>query len=73
MDDQAEWDFEHAERRPGVKNARAVVSVAFKRTDFERVSEYAERHNMKTSEFIREAALGAARRRWWHRILFGGS
>jgi hypothetical protein len=52
-----EWDFENAERQPGAKNPRAVVSVAFGRRDFERVSECAERSKKRTSEFIREAAL----------------
>jgi hypothetical protein len=52
-----EWDFENPERRSGTKNSRAVVSVAFGRSDFERVSECAERSKKRTSEFIREAAL----------------
>jgi hypothetical protein len=34
-----------------------VVSVAFSRDDFERVVETARREGMRTSEFIREAAL----------------
>ncbi len=54
-DDQ--WEFEAAEKRPGVSKARAVVSVAFARDDFELVSECAEKQGKKTSEFIREAAL----------------
>ncbi len=33
------------------------MSVAFARQDFQRVGEYAESVNMKTSEFIRTAAL----------------
>jgi hypothetical protein len=51
------WDFETAERRPGVKGTRTVVSVAFSRDDFERVSAWAEHVGKRTSEFIREAAL----------------
>lgn len=51
------WDLEHAEKRPPVKKARAVVSVAFSADDFDRVAEVAERIGMKTSEFIREATL----------------
>jgi len=51
------WDYETAERRLGVKGARAVVSVAFSRDDFERVSAWAEQVGKRTSEFIREAAL----------------
>ena len=51
------WDFENAEKMPGRKNARAVVSVAFNRDDFELVGQRAEQLGMKTSEFIREATL----------------
>jgi hypothetical protein len=54
------WDYERAERRPAVKGARAVVSVAFPREDFERVSQAAKRRALRTSEFIREAALEKA-------------
>ena len=43
--------------RPAVKSPRAIVSVAFSREDFDNVAAYAERHGMKTSEFIRRAAL----------------
>jgi hypothetical protein len=42
---------------PSPKSARAIVSVAFSREDFETVAEYARQHGMKTSEFIRRAAL----------------
>lgn len=56
-----DWDFEHAERRRPQKNVRAVVSVAFAREDFERLSEHAQRLGLKTSEFIRVAALGRLR------------
>ncbi|MBI4493224.1 MAG: hypothetical protein HY690_10585 [Chloroflexi bacterium] len=43
-----------------MKNARVVVSVAFSRRDFERVAECAEKMGMRTSEFVREAALDRA-------------
>jgi hypothetical protein len=56
------WDFGEAERRPGVKRARAVVSVAFSREDFDRVATCAEQLGKRTSEFIREAALERANR-----------
>ena len=39
---------------------RAIVSVAFPRADFNRVTQHAARANKKTSEFIREAALSSA-------------
>ena len=38
---------------------RAIVSVAFPRADFNRVTQHAAQANKKTSEFIREAALHA--------------
>ncbi len=38
---------------------RAIVSVAFPRADFNKVTQYAAQANKKTSEFIREAALNA--------------
>lgn len=57
LQEPGNWDFQRAEKRPGVRKPRAVVSVAFSREDFERVSQYAENVGTKTSEFIREAAL----------------
>lgn len=56
------WDFGEAERRPGVKGARAVVSVAFSREDFDHVTACADQISKRTSEFIREAALERASR-----------
>ena len=63
LEDPEEWDSDRAEVRPPSKSARAVVSVAFARDDFGRVSEAARREGMKTSEFIREAALARAAHR----------
>jgi hypothetical protein len=60
LEDPEEWDSEQAEVRPPSKSARAVVSVAFPRDDFDRVSDAARSEGMKTSEFIREAALARA-------------
>ena len=60
LQDPESWDYEHAEARAPVKSARVVVSVAFRRDDFEIVSKYAERLRKKTSEFIREAAIEKA-------------
>jgi hypothetical protein len=51
------WDFDNAERRPGKKAVRVVVSVAFRGDDFDRVSQCAEQLGKRTSEFIRDAAL----------------
>ena len=56
LQDPESWSDESEVRAP-VKPQRAVVSVAFSREDFERVVEQAQRAGMKTSEFIRHAAL----------------
>src|SRR5881396_2104439 len=56
------WAFEAAERRPARRGVRAIVSVAFTREDFERVAAAAEQLGKRTSEFIREAALGRVNR-----------
>ncbi len=55
--DETMWDYEKAETKPASRSNRVVVSVAFARQDFEKVAEHAESVNMKTSEFIRTAAL----------------
>jgi len=60
LENQENWDYEHLETREPVKAPRVVVSVAFRRQDFEKVSEYAEHLGKKVSEFIREAALEKA-------------
>lgn len=57
LQDPASWEDGEDEVRPPVKAPRAVVSVAFARDDFQQVAEYARQHGMKTSEFIRHAAL----------------
>ena len=54
------WDLDNAEPVRRTKPIRAVVSVAFKRKDFEVVAEHAEQLGMRTSEFIRKAALEKA-------------
>ena len=54
------WDYKHAERRPGVRKTRTVLSVAFPRDDFELISQYAQGLGMKVSEFVRKAALEKA-------------
>jgi hypothetical protein len=64
LHDPESWDWEHAQSRAGRKKPRAVVSVAFKRDDFETVALCAERAHMKVSEFIRSAALGCAEGRY---------
>jgi len=51
------WENGDGELRAPVKAPRAIVSVAFSRDDFQHVAKYAKQHGMKTSEFIRRAAL----------------
>ncbi|MGD0115090.1 MAG: hypothetical protein ABSC13_03690 [Dehalococcoidia bacterium] len=67
------WDWEQAERRVGRKKPRAVVSVAFKREDFDSVAHFAERAGMKLSEFIRSAAIGCAEGKNGTESVTGGS
>lgn len=57
LQDPGTWDDAGGEVLPPVKSPRAVVSVAFSAEDFRRVTEQARRRGMKTSEFIRNAAL----------------
>jgi hypothetical protein len=45
---------------PASVGDRAIVSVAFPRADFNRVTLHAAQSKKKTSEFIREAALNAS-------------
>jgi hypothetical protein len=54
------WDTDNVEVRQPQKPSRVVFSVAFKRDDFDLILKYAEFCGMKTSEFIREAAIEKA-------------
>lgn len=58
--DPTSWEHGDDDRREPVKNSRAIVSVAFSRPDFESVAEAARREGMRTSEFIRTAAIERA-------------
>jgi len=62
LQDPEAWDSERGETREPVKNPRAIVSVAFSTPEFREVTTYARRLGMRTSEFIRTAALERARR-----------
>lgn len=57
LQDPEAWEDMDEPAQPATKPARAVVSVAFARDDFETVVEAAKQRGMKTSEFIRQAAL----------------
>jgi hypothetical protein len=54
------WEDAGEVVRPTTKPPRAVVSVAFSREDFEAIADHAKKRGMKTSEFIRRAALDMA-------------
>jgi hypothetical protein len=60
LEKEESWDYERPEVREPVRASRVVVSVAFRRDDFEPVSRYADRIGKKISEFIREAAIERA-------------
>ena len=60
LQDQENWEIGEAVVRPGVKKPRAVVSVAFSRDEFNQVVLAAELSEVRTSEFIRQAALDQA-------------
>jgi hypothetical protein len=51
------WDAESAELHPGVRNARAVVSVPFAQPEYQRLAAAARERGLSTIQFIREAAL----------------
>ena len=59
LQDPGTWDFESAETHPGRKAARAIVSVAFSREDFELVCSAAEKRGVKLSALIRAATLAS--------------
>lgn len=54
------WEDADETVQPAVKTPRAVVSVAFSREDFESIVALAKKSGMKTSEFIRAAAMDKA-------------
>lgn len=62
LENAEEWDFDRAELSKPAPSRRTVVSVSVSRDDFDRLSSHAERIGMRTSEFIRRAALAQMRR-----------
>ena len=60
LENSDNWDYQRPVVKKPVKALRVVVSVAFPRADFVRVSTHAERLGKKVSEFIREAAIEKA-------------
>lgn len=60
LENVEQWDLENAEMHAPAKSARVVVSVSFPRSTFDRVAQRAEQLGLRTSEFIREAAIEKA-------------
>lgn len=51
-----DWDYEHAEVRPGRTNPASVYSVRFPKAEIAAIRAAAKAAGMTTTEFIREAA-----------------
>ena len=62
LENENNWDFTRAERRSGNRGVRTILSVAFSREDFDRISTSAELSNERVSEFVRTAALERVQR-----------
>ena len=60
LQDPNNWDYESAEVREPVKNHRAILSVAFSHEDFVLVVQAAQELGIRTSEFVRQAAIARA-------------
>ncbi len=60
MSDPQQWDFDSAQVVKPNKSPGAVVSVRFSKDDLTAVSNAALERGMKTSEFIRSAAIEKA-------------
>jgi hypothetical protein len=73
LEDEANWDWSKFEGRSGGTARRTVASVSFRKPDFQTVARAAHRMGMKTSEFIRSAAMQAAQSRGREGQVFGVS
>ncbi|MSQ14664.1 MAG: hypothetical protein EXR50_02220 [Dehalococcoidia bacterium] len=62
LQDPNNWDDERTEVLEPVKNQRSILSVAFTRQDFALVVTAAQELGIRTSEFVREAAIARALR-----------
>ena len=62
-EDEYDWDFESAERRPGIKRRSVVISVRLPQHDFEQIARQAELERIPISTFLRVAALEKAKGR----------
>ena len=61
LQDPATWNADKGFVQPGNPSRRAIVSVPFARDDFAAIVQAARRAGLRTSEFIREAAIERAR------------
>lgn len=57
LEEPGAWDFDHAEKRVGLKKQQVIVLVAFRQADFERIAKQAERLGESISEFIYKMVL----------------
>ncbi len=74
LESPEQWDLEHAELHPPVKNARVILSVAFPSQHFQIVARCAEQMGKKLSEFVREAALERVAREYgWAEFAHAGA
>jgi len=62
LQNDAEWDFEAAERKraPRGRGNRAIVAVGFQSEEFALVTAAARDRDQPVSQFIRQAALDKA-------------
>lgn len=59
--DESRWDWDNPEVQEGNRTARSSFSVRFESGELRLIREAARAAGMKTGEFIRNAALAAAR------------
>ena len=57
LQDPETWDAGSVSRRPGRRQGRSVVSVAFAKDQFQRIAERAELEGRPVSAFIRDCTL----------------
>ena len=58
LENPDQWDWDKAEKKTGRRGRRTVVSVGFVHTDFEKVSQFAEKLGLNVSTLVRVATLG---------------
>jgi uncharacterized protein (DUF1778 family) len=63
LEAQDAWEWAAAEKREGRSDTAVTVSIRLSSREFEAVAECAEREGATVTDFIRTAALDAARER----------